>query len=98
VFNRIRRAISLASRRHRPRGRHRRSLTPAGPTVIAPAQTGGPTLVMRQHRGRADVIVGEETALVRPYVMTSEERARHRTTAAPHRLPFDSWSTPTGAH
>ncbi|MFD0213438.1 hypothetical protein ACFVH9_31175 [Streptomyces hirsutus] len=27
--------------------------------------------------------MGEETALVRPYVLASEERARHRSTAAP---------------
>ncbi|WP_276204818.1 hypothetical protein [Streptomyces hirsutus] len=27
--------------------------------------------------------MGEETALVRPYVLASEERARHRSTAVP---------------
>jgi hypothetical protein len=59
---------------------------------------GGPTLIAPQHRARADVIVGEETALVRPYVMTSKERARHRTTAVPHHLTIDACSTPMGVH
>ncbi|MGW3626941.1 hypothetical protein [Streptomyces sp. NPDC000880] len=40
---------------------------------------------MRQHREHMDVRTGEETELVRPYVLASEERARQRSTA-PHHL------------
>ncbi|MGX6742604.1 hypothetical protein [Streptomyces peucetius] len=38
---------------------------------------------MGQRRDREDVLAGEETALVRPYVLASEEQARRRSTATP---------------
>ncbi|WP_237555719.1 MULTISPECIES: hypothetical protein [unclassified Streptomyces] len=41
---------------------------------------------------------GEDVALVRPYLLAWEERARTRTVlVAPH-LPTDAWSALAGAH
>ncbi|MET7270538.1 hypothetical protein ABZS59_04915 [Streptomyces flaveolus] len=44
-------------------------------------------LFLRRHREHTGVLVGEETALVRPYVLASEARARHRS-AAVSRAPL----------
>jgi hypothetical protein len=47
---------------------HRVPLTPPSPTLA-----DWPTLLLRQPRGRTDFLPGEETALVRPYVLAVEE-------------------------
>jgi hypothetical protein len=87
VFNRIRRTVSRVRARYRPNGRHRRATTPARPSAAAPAFAYGPPLFLRRHREHTSVLRGEESALVRPYVLASDERARHRSTAA-LRPPF----------
>ncbi|WOX23840.1 hypothetical protein [Streptomyces solicathayae] len=45
-----------------------------------------------------DVLAGEETALVRPYVLASEERARRRSMTVPHDLSAYAWFVPAEAH
>jgi hypothetical protein len=82
VFNRIRRTVSRVSARYRPKGRHRRATTPARPLAASPAFAYGAPLFLRRHREHTSVLRGEESALVRPYVLDSDERARHRPTAA----------------
>lgn len=86
MFNRIRRAVSQARARYLPRGRHRRPLSPARPTAVHLGRSNGPTLPMGRYRNREDVVAGEETALVRPYVLASEERAWRGSTTAPNDL------------
>jgi hypothetical protein len=82
VFNRIRRTVAGVSARYRPKGRHRRATTPARPSAASPAFAYGPPLSLRRHREHTSVLRGEENVLIRPYVLASEERARHRSTAA----------------
>lgn len=103
MLNRIRRAIARTRARCFPNGRHRRPLTPsrpmASPTCPAPADASTVPL------GRAPAgtvhrypLRGEDVALVRPYLLAWEERARTRTVlVAPH-LPADAWSVLAGAH
>lgn len=91
MLNRIRRALSLTSGRHLRKGRHRRPLTSAQPVTAPLGLPDGPMSFLGRHRERADVLVGEETALVRPYVLASEERTRQASTAGPHPLPADTW-------
>lgn len=67
MFNRIRHAIARTREWYSQEPSHRAPLLPeASPTL-----TDRPTLP--QPRGRADFIPGEETALVRPYVLAVEE-------------------------
>ncbi|MFE1438105.1 hypothetical protein [Streptomyces sp. NPDC058739] len=65
---------------------------------MAPALTGGPRLVEREHQDQADNIAGEEAPLVRPYMMTTEERAHHRWMTASQRLSVDPWRIPMEVH
>ncbi|MEU8530072.1 hypothetical protein AB0C77_31515 [Streptomyces sp. NPDC048629] len=90
MFNRIRRALSRTRRRHLP-ARHRRPLTPTRQTVVHLGAANW-------HRDRTDVIAGEETALVRPYVLAAEGRARRRSAAAPQDLFAYTWFAPAEAH
>ncbi|MFV6027985.1 hypothetical protein [Streptomyces sp. NPDC056264] len=48
-------------------------------------------------RDRADALAGADSALVRPYVLASEERALWRLTPRPHDLLAHTWYTPTEA-
>ncbi len=80
MLNRIRRAVSLTRARHFSKGRHRRPLTPPPPVApVSSAPADGPTVGLRwasdwsRHRY---ALAGEETALVRPYVLAWERRAR----------------------
>ncbi len=103
MLNRIRHAISRTRARCFSSGRHRRPLTPSRPLAppTCPAPAGASTVAM----GRAPVgtvhrypLRGEDVALVRPYLLAWEERARTRTVlVAPH-LPTDAWSALAGAH
>jgi hypothetical protein len=104
VLNRIRRAASLTRARYFPRGRHRRPLSPFQPTSapVSSASAGEPTVVLGHSLDRAShwqPLRGEDTALVRPYVLAHEERARRRpmVVIAPQ-LPTDAWSTLQGVH
>ncbi|MEU9618161.1 hypothetical protein [Streptomyces sp. NPDC048155] len=44
-----------------------------------------------------DVLAGEETALVRPYVLASEERTKRRSTAVPDDPFAHTWFAPAEA-
>lgn len=97
MLNRIRRDLSLTSGRHLHKGRHRRPLTSARPVTAPLGLPDGPMSFPGRHRERADVLVGEEMALVRPYVLASEQRTRQHSTAGPHPLPPGSWFATAGA-
>jgi hypothetical protein len=104
VLNRIRRAASLTRARYFPRGRHRRPLTPFQPTSapVSSASADEPKVVLDHTLDRAShwqPLRGEDTALVRPYVLAHEERARrHPTVVIAPQLPTDAWSTLLGVH
>lgn len=97
MLNRIRRAVSLTSERYLRKGRHRRPLTSARPMATPPGLPDGRMPFLGQRREHADALAGEETALVRPYVLASEELARERSTAGTHPLPADTWFATAGA-
>ncbi|WP_149548077.1 hypothetical protein [Streptomyces marokkonensis] len=78
MLNRIRRTVSNLRERYLYKGRHRRPATPVRPVAVSPEVAYGAVLLLRRHREHTGVLVGEETALVRPYVLASEARARHR--------------------
>jgi hypothetical protein len=98
VLNRIRRAVSLTRARHFPKGRHRRPLTPARP-LAAPAFPASADAAMGHASDSANhrhLLRGEDTALVRPYVLAWEKRVRPRpVVVAPH-LSADAWSALAG--
>ena len=104
MLNRIRRAASLTRAWRFPRGRHRRPLTPFQPTSapISSASVDQPTIVLGHTLDRAShwqPLRGEDTALIRPYVLAHEERARrHPTVVVASRPPTDAWSTLPGVH
>ncbi len=102
MLNRIRRAASLTRARYFPKGRHRRRLRPPRPTS-APAScapTDEPTVVLGHTLDRAShwqPLRGEDTALVRPYVLAQEEGARrHPTVVIAPQLSTGTWSTLLG--
>lgn len=97
MLNRIRRAVSHTSERYLRKGRHRCPLTSARPMATPPGLSDEPMPFLGQHRERADVLVGEETALVRPYVLASEERTQQPSMAGPHPFPADTWFNTVGA-
>lgn len=97
MLNRIRRAVSHTSERHLRKGKHRRPLTSTRPMATPPGSSDGPMPFLGQRRECADALTGEETALVRPYVLAIEERTRQPSTAGPHPLPADTWFTAAGA-
>ncbi|MFC8009602.1 hypothetical protein [Streptomyces cinereoruber] len=45
-----------------------------------------------------DFLPGEETALVRPYVLASEQRTRQRSTPIPHHLLAHTCFMPAEVH
>lgn len=104
MLNRIRRAASLTRARYFPKGRHRRPLRPSRPTSApaSSASTDEPTVVLGHTLDRAShwqPLRGEDTALVRPYVLAYRERARrHSTVVIAPKLPTDAWSTLLGVH
>ncbi|MFD0074023.1 hypothetical protein ACFVIY_16475 [Streptomyces sp. NPDC127166] len=97
MFNRIRRAVLRTRERHLSKGRHRRPLTPNRPTIVHHSLYDWPTLLTAPHRNRMDVFAGEDSALVRPYVLASEERALRLSTPLPHSLLTHTWFAPTEA-
>ncbi|MER7481027.1 hypothetical protein ABTX60_25875 [Streptomyces sp. NPDC126510] len=100
MLNRIRRAVALARARHVPKGRHRRTLRPSRPPMIAadsPASADEPTVALAQavnEPSHRQLLRGEDSALVRPYVLAREGRTRRRPTVviAPY-LSTDARST-----
>ncbi len=102
MLNRIRRAASLTRARYFPKGRHRRPLRPSRTTFTPTSYTSAaePTVVLGQALDRPShlhLLRGEDTALVRPYVLAHEERARrHPTVVIVPQLPTDARSTLLG--
>lgn len=68
MFNRICRAVARTRERYSRKARHCAPLVPASATVA-----DWPTLSLRQLPDRTDFLPGEETTLVRPYVLAVEE-------------------------
>lgn len=99
MLNRIRRAASLTRARYFPKGRHRRPLRPSrpAPASASSAFADEPTAVLGQALDRAShwhLLRGEDTALVRPYVLAHEERARrYPSVVIAPQMPTDAWST-----
>lgn len=97
MLNRIRRAFARTRERHLSTGRHHRPLTPARPAVVHHGLCDWPTPLRSPHRNRTDLLSGEDNALVRPYVLATEERALRRSTSAPHPLFTHTWFAPAEA-
>lgn len=98
MFHRIRRTVSPIRQRYLRKGRHRRPATLVRPLAASPGGTHGAPLHLRQRQKHTGIRVGEETALVRPYALASEERARH-CSAAVSCPPFAGpWFVPAGEH
>lgn len=95
--NRIRRAASLTRARYFPKGRHRRPLRSSRPmaALVVPAPTDASTAALGRpldtanHRHR---LAGEENALIRPYLLAWERRARPRAVVVAPQLPAEAWS------
>lgn len=103
MLNRIRRALSLARVRASTKGRHRRALRPSDPSADAfsLAPTDASTVVLRRSsamRVCLAPLVGEEVALVRPYVLAWERRARPRAVVVAPHLSAEAWSALAGVH
>lgn len=81
MLNRIRRAVARTRARYVPKGRHRRCLPPPRlPAVcVSFAPVDGPTValgVVSDRTGHCDFLRGEDTPLVRPYLLAWEKRVR----------------------
>ena len=98
MFKRIRRTVSRISARHPHKGRHRRPAQSARPFAAPPVIARGAPLFPSHGRHHTGVLISDETALVRPYVLASEARARHRPTAAPCAPFAGPWCVPAGDH
>ncbi|MCX4981494.1 hypothetical protein [Streptomyces sp. NBC_00572] len=98
MLNRIRRAIARTRERYSQKPRHRDALKPTRQTLIHPNPSDALTLLLRQFRGGTDFFPGEETALVRPYVLASEQRARQRSAPVPHHILAHTCFTPAEVH
>ncbi|WP_405854403.1 hypothetical protein OG361_16875 [Streptomyces sp. NBC_00090] len=98
MFNRIRRAIARTRERYSQQPRHRDALQPTRPTRIHPNPSEALTLLLRRLQDRTDFLPGEETALVRPYVLASEQRTRQRSTPVPHHLLAHACFMPAEVH
>lgn len=89
MFNRIRGALRRTRAQHQ-RTKSRRPVdpvAPARPTVIHL----GPA-VQRLGASSWDLLAGEETALVRPYVVAAEERAQRTMTGACMTAGIGCWA------
>ncbi|MEU4873435.1 hypothetical protein [Streptomyces sp. NPDC021608] len=103
MLNRIRRAVSLTRERHFPKGRHRRPLTTSGPSAALASCLSLDRTTAARRRASDDVdhrqtLRGEDIALVRPYVLAWEKRARTREVVVAPYLSADAWSTLVGVH
>ncbi|MCW1095099.1 hypothetical protein OJ963_14270 [Streptomyces sp. RS2] len=101
MLNRIRRAVSLARARYFPKGRHRRALTPSRTAVATPSAFAvEPPAVpdwMPDTADRLHLLLGEDNALVRPYVLAWErQRARQRSVVMAPRLSAEAFSVLAG--
>ncbi|GLX52439.1 hypothetical protein Shyhy01_53890 [Streptomyces hygroscopicus subsp. hygroscopicus] len=95
MLNRIRRAAALARARYTAKGRHRRPLTPSRPlaALVPPVPADAPTAVLGRATETAKhrlPLVGEENALVRPYVLAWEKRVRRRAVVVTSHMPAEA--------
>ncbi|MFI0990044.1 hypothetical protein [Streptomyces exfoliatus] len=98
MFNRIRRVIARTRERHSQKPCHCAALNPTRSTPIHPNPSEALTLLLRQLQNRRDFLPGEETALVRPYVVASEQRTRQYSTPVPHYLFAHTYFMPAEVH
>lgn len=103
MLNRIRRAVFRTRARYFPKGRHRRPLTPDRLSAFSasPASADASTVVAEQASIGPDhrhSLRGEDTVLVRPYVLAWERRVRARSVVIAPYLPADAWSTLAGVN
>lgn len=101
MLNRIRRAAALARARYARKGRHRRPLTPSRPpaALVLPVPADAPTAVLGRATETAKhrlPLVGEENALVRPYVLAWERQVRRRAVVVTSHMPAEAWSSLAG--
>lgn len=79
MLNRIRRAVDRTRARYVPRGRHRRCLAPPRlpAACVTSAPVDGPTVALgmvSDRTGHHGLLRGEDTPLVRPYLLAWEKR------------------------
>lgn len=103
MLNRIRRAVSLTRARRFPKGRHRRLSTPLqSPTAPAfPALANEPAVALGQALDSTNhwhSLAGEDSALVRPYVLCWEKSVRTRAVVVAPHLPAKGWTTVAGVN
>ena len=102
MLNRIRRAVTLSRARHALKGRYRRALRPSAPPIAraSSAALDEPTVILAQavdEPSHRHSLRAEDVALVRPYALVEEERARrHPTVVVAPYLPTDARSTLLG--
>ncbi|QIP70947.1 hypothetical protein [Streptomyces sp. VN1] len=101
MLNRIRRAVTLARARYFPKGRHRRALAPSRMAVVMPpALVVEPPAVpewMPDTTDRLHLLLGEDNALVRPYVLAWEQQCvRQRSVVVAPRLSAETYSALAG--
>ncbi len=97
MFNRIRRALTRTRARHLPTGRHHRPLTPIRPAAVHHGRCDWSTALKAPRGIRAAVLAGEDSTLVRPYVLASEEHELQRSASAPHAPYTRNWFAPAEA-
>lgn len=98
MFNRIRRAITRTRERYAQRARRCEPLTPTRPTLALPKPSPELALSLRQLGDRTTFLQGEETALVRPYVLASEQRTRQSAEPVPQHILTHTCFAPAEAH
>ncbi|MFE5594781.1 hypothetical protein [Streptomyces sp. NPDC056549] len=98
MLNRIRRAITRTRERYAQRARHCEPLTSTRPTLALPKPPAELTRLLRKLGDRTNFLPGEETALVRPYVLASEQRTQQSSAPIPHHLLTHTCFAPAEAH
>ncbi|GGU75833.1 hypothetical protein GCM10010275_07740 [Streptomyces litmocidini] len=86
MFNRIRGALRCTRAQHRRTNGQRGPLTTSRPAVVHLGRA-----VQRLGTSTWDILAGEETALVRPYVVAAEERARRTMTGTSMAASIGCW-------
>ncbi|ARP71273.1 hypothetical protein LK07_17455 [Streptomyces pluripotens] len=102
MLNRIRRAVTLARERYAPKGRHRRAPELSRTAEMTPtAFAAGLPTIPERNPGTPDhlhLLLDQEDVLVRPYVLTLEERARRRSSVMAPRWSTQAPSTMEAVH
>ncbi|WP_329278336.1 hypothetical protein [Streptomyces sp. NBC_00691] len=98
MFNRIRHAIRRTREQRAPRALHHKVLTPTRPTLIHPKPSDELTLFLRQLGDHTNFLLGEETALVRPYVLVGKQCTRQSSGPIPYHLLAHACFVPAEVH